>query len=90
MNSMTSYSSLTQVFIIVAAITLHNYIRQKAQRDLLFDKYNNDDLIVIDSNDEYEDNDLSSYLYNVIESFRDSLLVLCTGSWDKNMYVTVL
>lgn len=41
----------TQVLIVVAAVTLHNYIRQQKRRDWLLEKYRNDEMIVIDSND---------------------------------------
>lgn len=47
LKGMASYSLQTQVFIVVVVMTLHNYIWQKAHRDWLFEKYNNDELIVI-------------------------------------------
>lgn len=51
-KTMVSYSLQTQVFILVATVTLNNYIRREAWNDQLFEKYNNDDVIVIDSDDE--------------------------------------
>lgn len=39
----------------VACITLHNFIRQECQRDWLFQQYNNEDLIVQDSDNEDDD-----------------------------------
>lgn len=51
---MVPYSLETQVLIVVAIMTIHNYITQEAQRDQLFKKDGNDDLIiiVIDKEDE--------------------------------------
>lgn len=46
------YSLQTQVLIVVAVGTLHDYIRQEVQKDWLFEKYSNTDKILIDSNDE--------------------------------------
>lgn len=55
------------MFIVVAAIIMHNYIIQEAWEDLV-GKYNNDDMIVINSNDEDENYEtlagfMSSQLY---------------------------
>lgn len=46
------YSLQTQVLIVVAESTLHDYIRQEAQKDWFFEKYSNTDMIIINSNDE--------------------------------------
>lgn len=60
-----------QVLIIVAVIMLHNYIRQAAHRDQLqaahrdrlFEKYCNNELVVIDSDDEDdEDKTLAGFM----------------------------
>lgn len=40
---------------------LHDYIREKAQRDWLFKKYNDEELIFIDNEDEAEDDELQNY-----------------------------
>lgn len=48
---MAPYCLLIQVFIIVAAVVLHNYIRLEALRDWLFEKYDHNELIVIDNDD---------------------------------------
>lgn len=89
LKRMAPYSLQTQVLIVVAAVTLHNYIRQEAQRDWLFEKYDNDELIVIDSDDENEEDEtladvedeedetlvgfMPSLLTSEMDSFRDSL-----------------
>lgn len=33
--------------LVVFVITLHDYVRQEKQEDWLFEKYNNDDMIII-------------------------------------------
>lgn len=68
----------SQVLIVVALVMLHNYIRQEAQWNWFFEKYNDDDMIVIDSDNEDEDVEMlvglcRHTLNSKIDSFRDSL-----------------
>lgn len=42
----------TRMLIGVVAVRLLNFIRQEAQMDWLFGKYDNNDIIVIDSDNE--------------------------------------
>lgn len=75
---MSSCSLQSQVLNVVAATTIHNFIRQEAQRDWLFKKYGNDELILIDSDNEEEENKtitgfMPSHLISEMNSFRDSL-----------------
>lgn len=55
LKQMAPYSLNSQMLIVVACITLHNFIRQEGQRDWLFQQYNNEDLIVIHSDNEDDD-----------------------------------
>lgn len=55
---MASYLLQTRVLIVAAAVTLHDYIRHETQRDRLFEKYGNDGLIVIDSDNEDEEDEV--------------------------------
>lgn len=78
---MAPYSVQTQVLIVVAVVTVHNYIRQEAQRDWLFEKYGNDDLIIIDTDDEDEEDEtlagfMPSHLTSEMDTFRDNLASL--------------
>lgn len=66
---------------MVAAVTLHNYIRREAHTAWLFEKYGYDDIIVIDSDDEDEEDDtfvgfMLSHLTTKMDSFWDSLVNL--------------
>lgn len=54
---MAPYSLNSQMLIIVACVTLHNFIREDALRDWLFEQYINKDPVVTDSNDEGDDDD---------------------------------
>lgn len=81
LKMIASYSLQTQVLILTAVVTLHNYIRYEAQRDRLFEKYGNDVLIVIDSDDENEEDEAltgfnSSHLISEMDWFRDGLVSL--------------
>lgn len=42
--------------VVVAAVASHNYIKQEARSDLLLKNYSNEELVVIDSDDD-NDND---------------------------------
>lgn len=69
------------MFIVVTAATLHKYITGEAQRVQLLEKYDNDDMIVIDSDNEYEEDEtLARFipldLNSEIDSFKDSLVNL--------------
>lgn len=71
---MASYSLQIQVLIVVVATTIDNYIRQEVQWDWLFEKYHNDELIIIDSGDKKEENEtmtgfMPSYLTSEMVSF---------------------
>lgn len=75
-----SYTLQTQVLIIVFAVMVHNYIRQEAERDCLFEKYGNDELIVVNSDDEHEKDEtlegfMLSHLSTEMDLYRDTLLV---------------
>lgn len=64
----------TQVPIVVAAVTLRNYIRHEAQRDWLLEKDGNDELVVRDSYDEDEEEEtltrfMPSHLTSEMDSF---------------------
>lgn len=47
-----SLTFCTQLLLVFAAVTLHNYIWRKAQRDMLFEKYNKPVMINIANDDE--------------------------------------
>lgn len=49
---------------------LPNYIRQEALRDCLFEKYNSNDMIVIDSGDRDEEDEMLAALYGHILTVR--------------------
>lgn len=75
---MAPYSLNWQMLIVVTCISLYNFIRQEARRDWLFEQYNNEDLVIIDSNDEGDDNDqvgslMTFHLTNEMNQFRDDL-----------------
>lgn len=58
-----------QLSIVVAAVSLNKYISQEARNDWLFKKYNNEDMIVIDYDDEDKEHEMlvgfmSSHLNN--------------------------
>lgn len=81
LKRMVPYSLQTQILIVVAVVTLHNYIRREAHRDWLFEKYGNDEMIVINSDDEDKEDDtlarfIPSHLTSEMDSFRDSLASL--------------
>lgn len=64
--------SLHQVLIVVAAIRLHTYSNQEAQRDWLFEKYNSEEMIVVDShNGDDDDETLTGFMPSYIDSELD-------------------
>lgn len=76
---MAPYKFNTQMLIIVAACTLHNFIRQETLRDWLFQEYDINDLIVLDQADDgdYDDpnDDVPSQLQQEMGTFRDEIAV---------------
>lgn len=54
LKRMVPYSLQTRVLIIVAAVTLHNYIKRETHKDLLFEECGNNKMIVINSDDNDE------------------------------------
>lgn len=61
------------VLIIVATVTLHNYIKQEAQKVWLFEKYSNKEMIIIDSVDEEDNQEMGSkFMLIHIDSKKDS------------------
>lgn len=51
------------MLIAVTAVTLHNYIWQKAERHWLYEKHSNNDIICYDSDDKNEEDKTSMNLY---------------------------
>lgn len=84
LKRMAPYSLHTQVRIVVATVPLHNYIRQKAQKDRLFKKYDNNELIIIKNDDDNTDEKLErfkpSHLTNEMDLFQDGLTSLMQGT----------
>lgn len=56
-----------------ATIMLHNYIRREAHRDWLFKKYDDDEMIVIDEEEDMLVEFMASHLTSEMDLFRDSL-----------------
>lgn len=78
---MAPYSLNTQMLIVVACVTLHNFIREEARKDWLFEQYGDEDLVIVDSdNDDDEDAQVGalmpSHLTNEMNQFRDDLAKL--------------
>lgn len=71
---MIPYSLQTQVFIVLATVTLYKYIRQEARQDLLFEKYSNIEMIVIDCSDEDEDDETVAGFYVITPRQLDGLV----------------
>lgn len=81
LKSMALYTLQTQLLIVVATVTVHNYIRQKTERDWLFQKYGNDELIIINSDDEDEEDEtlmgsMPSHLTSEMDTFYDNFASL--------------
>lgn len=72
---MVPYSLQTQILIVVAVVTLHNYIRREAHRDWLFKKYDDDEMIVIDEEEDMLVEFMASHLTSEMDLFRDSLAI---------------
>lgn len=66
--------------IVVVTVTLYNYIRHEAQMDWLFERYGDNELIIIGSDDEDANDELlgfmPSHLTSEMESFQKSLVSL--------------
>lgn len=78
LKRMASYSFWSPHYSRV--VTLHNHIRGEIQRDWLFEKYSNDERIVIDNDDEDEEDErltglMPSHLAINMESFLTVSLV---------------
>lgn len=46
LKRMVPYYLHTQLLVVVAVVTLHNYIKQEGQKDWFFEKYSNDNMIL--------------------------------------------
>ena len=58
---MPSYPFAKQVKIVIATMTLHNYIMRHAQRDLHFDNIENDPTSIFDEGIERDNNSQEEY-----------------------------
>lgn len=66
----------SRVFIVIVVITFHNYIKGEAQKDLLFEKYGNSNMIDDEDEDEMLARFMLLHLDSKIDSFRDSFINL--------------
>ncbi|KAK9289613.1 hypothetical protein L1049_007770 [Liquidambar formosana] len=65
LKMMPSYSLKKQTRIVIAACAIHNFIRMEAQQDILFDEYDNEELVI-------EEEQIGSSTPNIIEMDRSS------------------
>ena len=61
LRDMPSYPFAKQVKIVIATMTLHNYIMRHAQRDLHFDNIENDPTSIFDEGIERDNNSQEEY-----------------------------
>ncbi|KAK9277652.1 hypothetical protein L1049_007198 [Liquidambar formosana] len=65
LKMMPSYSLKKQTRIVIAACAIHNFIRMEAQQDILFDEYDNEELVI-------EEEQIGGSTQNIIEMDRSS------------------
>lgn len=70
-----------RVLIVIAAVMLYNYIKQETWRDGLFEKYNDEEMIIIYSNHKDDDDEtltgfMPSQINREMDSFRNNLASL--------------
>lgn len=72
---MPFYSFDTQVLIVVACITIHNFIRKQQEQDWLFDHYEKDNVIINDSDseDDWDDDEPVSIRQHDWGQFRQNI-----------------
>lgn len=79
---MAPYSLQTEVVIVIATVILQNHIKKEARKNWLFEKYNKDNVIIIDGDGGNEDDQatlvgfVTSHLLSEMDHFRDNIASL--------------
>ncbi|KAK9280578.1 hypothetical protein L1049_014272 [Liquidambar formosana] len=88
LKAMPAYPVSVQKFIVIAACVVHNFIRQEVQRDNLFTQFENEELVVDDSEHVVDDAPnldriIQAQSQQEMEKFRDDLANAIFNAYNR-------